>query len=58
MAIMEMRESGWIDYDIKNMYTIDTTKRNNPRLIRAGFPKVSPIKHLIIRVIREIRVRK
>lgn len=22
-------ESGWIDYDIKKMYTMDTTKRND-----------------------------
>lgn len=54
MAIMEMRESGWIDYDIKNMYTIDTTKRNDPRLIRAGLTdnithQTSDIIHLIIR---------
>ena len=30
-------ESGWIDYDITNMYTMDTTKRNDvAELTRMG----------------------
>lgn len=32
-----MREFGWIDYDITNMYTMDTTKRNDvAELTRMG----------------------
>ena len=34
---MEMRNPGWIDYDVINMYTMDTTKRDDvAELTRLG----------------------